>query len=84
MSNDIFPIRWLAERHFSEASFSRTSFLRIVVQPNIIFPKHHLPERRFAEIVWSKISFRQTLNKPPAYTFVHCACRRAAIEDMRD
>ena len=40
-----------AERHFSESLFSRTSFPRIVVQPNVVFPKHHLSERHFAEIV---------------------------------
>ena len=70
MSNDIFPNRCLAERHFPESSFSWTSFLRIVVQPNVIFPKHHLPKRRFAEIVWSKMSFHRTLNRPPAYVLV--------------
>ena len=75
MPNDIFRNRCSAERHFPESSFSRTSFLRIVVQPNVVFPKHHLPERHFAGISRSKTSFHRTLNRPPAYTFVQCACR---------
>ena len=52
MPNDIFTDGCSAERHFPESSFSRTSFLRILVQPNVIFPKHHLPESYFAEIMY--------------------------------
>ena len=64
-----------AERRFSESLFSRTSYLQTVVQPNVVFPEHHLPEHHFAEIVWNKTSFHRTLNRPPAYNFVQCACR---------
>ena len=83
-----------AEWHFFELLFSRTSFSRIIVQPNVIFTNLRSAERRFpetsfartsfCEIVWSKTSFHRTLNRPPAYTFVRCVCRRAAIEDMRN
>ena len=38
MSNDIFPIRRIAERHFSEILFSRKSFFQNYLEPNVISP----------------------------------------------
>ena len=69
-----------AERHFSELLFSRTSFSRLVVQLKVIFTNRHSAERRFPETSFARTSFCRTLNRPPAYTFVQCACRRAAIK----
>ena len=39
-----------------------------------------LAERRFPETSFARKSFCRTLNRPPVYTFVQCACRRAAIK----
>ena len=69
-----------AERHFSESLFSRTSFSRIVVQPNVIFTNRRLAERRFPATSFARTSFCRTLNRTPVYTFIQCACRRAAIK----
>ena len=71
-----------AERHFSESLFSRTSFSRIVVQPKVIFTNRRSAERRFPETSFAGTSFGRTLNRPPAYIFVQCACQRAAIKLM--
>ena len=69
-----------AERHVSESFFSRTSFSGIVVQPNVIFPNHLSAERHFHETSFARTSLCRTVNRPPAYTFVQYACRRAAIK----
>ena len=52
----IFPNR-SAESNFYESSFSRTSFLRIVVQPNVIFRNRRSAERRFPETSVARTSF---------------------------
>ena len=44
-----------AERHFSASLFSRTSFLRIVVQPNVIFKNRRSAERRFPETSFARM-----------------------------
>ena len=55
-------------------------FSRIVVQSNVIFMNRRSAERRFPETSFARMPFCRTLNTPPAYTFVQCACRREAIE----
>ena len=54
-----------AERNFSESLFSRTSFSRIVVQPNVIFTNRRSAERCFPETAFARISFCRTLNRLP-------------------
>ena len=46
-----------AERHFSESLFNRTSFLQIVVQPNVIFTNRRSAERRFPVTSFARTSF---------------------------
>ena len=70
----------LPKCNFSESLFSRTSFPRIVVEPNVIFTNRRSAERRFPKTSFTQTSFCRTLNRPPVYTFVQCACRRAAIK----
>ena len=48
-----------AERHFSESLFSRTSFPRIIVQPNVIFTNRRSDERHFPETSSARTSFRR-------------------------
>ena len=55
------PKLYNAEQNFSESSYDRMSFSRIVIQTNVIFLKYHLPERHVPEIVWSRTSFHRTL-----------------------
>ena len=50
-----------AERHFSESLFSRTSFPRIIVQPNIIFTHRRSAGRYFPETSFGRTSFCRTL-----------------------
>ena len=77
-----------AERHYSESLFSRTSFFRIVVQPNIIFPNRRLAECHFYESSFSRMLFSRIVicpnvifpNRPIVYTFFQCACRRSDIK----
>ena len=76
MPNDIFPNRCSAEPRFPESLFSRTSFPRIVVQPNFIFTTRRSAERGFPK-TFARMSFCRTLNRPPC---IQCACRRAAIK----
>ena len=45
------------ERHFSESLFSRRSFSRIIVQPNVIFTNRRSAERHFSETSFARTSF---------------------------
>ena len=49
MPDDIFPNRDSAERYFIVSSYSRTSFSRNIICPNVIFPKFYGAERHFTE-----------------------------------
>ena len=55
-----------AERHFSESLFNRTSFSRIVVQPNVSFTNHRSAERRFPETSFARTSFCRNCMKQTA------------------
>ena len=57
MSNVISKNGLLAERHFAECLFSRTSFSRIAVQRNIILPNRRLAECHFPETSFSRTAF---------------------------
>ena len=69
-----------AERHFFESLFNRTSFSRIIVQPNLIFTNRRSTERRFLKTSFVRTSFcrncmKQNVILPntkltAAYTFV--------------
>ena len=72
----ILPKQKIAESHLTESSHGRI----------VEFVKLHNAERHFFESLFSRtwlsrnIICPNTLNRPPAYTFVQCACRRAAIK----
>ena len=64
----ILPKQKIAESHLTESLHGRI----------VEFEKIHNAERRFPETSFARTSFCRTLNRPPAYTFVQYACRRAA------
>ena len=49
MSNIIFANRYIAERQFRDTLFSRKSFSRILILPNVFFSNAIFPNRRSAE-----------------------------------
>ena len=53
-----------AERHFFESLFSRRTFSRIVVQPNVIFPNRLSAECHFPESSFSRTSFLRIVVQP--------------------